>query len=64
MNLGPCRLEGSFVRLEPLREEHESPLFEATKLTDWSGTLSALWSREGVDRRISEGLSAEAKDEA
>lgn len=64
MSLGPCVLEGKFVRLEPLRQEHAQALFEATKLTDWQWTLSAVRSREEVDRRIAEGLEAEAKGDA
>jgi N-acetyltransferase len=63
-SLGPCTLEGSHVRLEPLRREHAQALFEATKLTDWQWTLSAMRSREDVDRRIAEGLEAEAKGDA
>lgn len=63
-SLGPCLLEGGIVRLEPLRAEHSQALSEAAKLTDWSGTLSALGSKEDVDRRIADGLDAEAKGEA
>jgi N-acetyltransferase len=64
VSLGPCILEGRHVRLEPLRQEHAQALFEATRLTDWQWTLSAMRSREEVDRRIAEGLEAEAKGDA
>ena len=63
-NLGPCVLEGSFVRLDPLREEHSEALTAAAGLTDWRFTLGTLKTREDVKKRIAEGLEAEAKDDA
>lgn len=62
--LGPSLLEGDFVRLEPLRQEHSQAVTEAAGLTDWSFTLGALKTSQAVDKRIAEGLDAEAKDEA
>jgi len=50
--------------LEPLRQEHARGVFEAAKFTDWQRTLGALRSMEDVDRRIAEGLEAEAKGDA
>jgi RimJ/RimL family protein N-acetyltransferase len=60
--LGPCTLEGTFVRLEPLRKKHAEGLFEATKGLDWAWFLSPLRTRAAVDSRIAEGLKSEKKD--
>jgi N-acetyltransferase len=62
--LGPCTLEGGFVRLEPLRRKHAKGMFEATKSLDWQWFLSPLRTKEAVNRRIAEGLRAERRDEA
>ncbi len=63
-NLGPCVLEGRFVRLEPLRTEHAEALTTAAERLDWGWFLRPLHNRTDVDRRIIEGLRAEEKDEA
>lgn len=63
-SLGPCILQGRFVRLEPLREEHAENIFEATKSTDWQWSLNPLRTKEAVDRRIAEGIKAEERGEA
>jgi RimJ/RimL family protein N-acetyltransferase len=62
--LGPCHLEGGFVRLEPLRQEHSKGIAEAATLTDWQFILGTLKTKEDVERRIAEGLESEAKGEA
>ena len=62
--LGPCTLEGRFVRLEPLRRKHASGLFEATKSVDWEWFLGPLHSKEDVAQRIYDGLTAERAGEA
>lgn len=62
--LGPCVLEGRFVRLEPLRMEHAAGLFEATKSLDWEWFLGPLRTKEDVERRIAEGVAAEERGEA
>jgi len=62
--LGPCTLEGSHVRLEPLREKHTSEISRAAKRTDWTWFLGPLRSREAVDRRIADGIEAEKRGEA
>ena len=62
--LGPCVLQGKFVRLEPLRHKHAKDLFEATKSLDWQWFLSPLRTRDAVNRRIAEGLRAERRGEA
>ena len=59
--LGPCSLEGRFVRLEPLREKHAAALTEVALRMDWGWMLTTLRSREDVDRRIAEGLKYEAR---
>jgi N-acetyltransferase len=63
-NLGPCVLEGKFVRLEPLRPEHAPGIWEAAKSTDWEWFLGPLRTREDVDVRIAEGVAAEGRGEA
>ncbi len=62
--LGPCILEGRFVRLEPLRQKHAHSLFEATKSLDWQWFLGPLRTRKAVGLRIAEGTRAEGRDEA
>ena len=62
--LGPCRLEGMFVTLEPLRPEHAPGLFDATGSTDWEWFLGPLKTREDVDRRIAEGIRSEERGDA
>lgn len=62
--LGPCALEGKFVRLEPLRVDHAEALFEAAKKLDQSLLLNPLLSREAVMRRIESGLRSEEEDDA
>jgi len=61
--LGPCTLEGRFVRLEPLREKHAEALTEVAMKMDWGWMLTTLRSREDVDRRITDGLKAEQRNE-
>src|SRR5437016_2082698 len=62
-SLGPCVLEGKFVRLEPLRRKHAVGLAGAAARLDWSLMLYPLLSREDVDKRIFSGIEKEAKDE-
>ncbi len=58
-NLGPCTLEGKFVRLEPLRKNHADALLEAGSKLDWAWMLVPLDTMEDVYRRIEDGLKAE-----
>ncbi len=60
--IGPCVLDGKFVRLEPLREEHTGPLLDVAMKLDWKLMLHPLRSREDVDRRIRDGLRMEEDD--
>jgi RimJ/RimL family protein N-acetyltransferase len=62
--LGPCTLEGEYVRLEPLRQEHAPALLAATTKLDWGWFLRPLRTSADIDKRISEGLLAEKKGEA
>lgn len=62
--MGPCSLAGSFVRLEPLREEHSAALFEAAQRLDWRWFLNPLRTREDIELRIPDGLKAERANEA
>jgi len=62
--LGPCVLEGTMVRLEPLREGHASALMAAAGKLDWGWFLRPLHTKADIDKRISDGLVAEGKDEA
>lgn len=61
--LGPCVLEGRFVRLEPLRQQHAEDLANAARQIDWSLMHYPLLSREDVDRRIISGMEKEKADE-
>ena len=62
--LGPCVLEGTLVRLEPLREEHAIALTAAAQKLDWGWFLKPLHTKADVDKRIAEGLEAEGEDRA
>ena len=62
-NLGPCILEGKYLRLEPLRQEHAEKLANVAARLDWSLMLYPLLSREDVDKRIIAGIEKERKDE-
>lgn len=64
VRLGPCTLEGTLIRLEPLRERHTDALTTAAGKLDWGWFLTPLHTRLDVEKRISNGLVAEAKDEA
>ena len=61
--LGPCNLEGQFVRLEPLRPKHTAALWDVARVMDWGWMLGRLLSREDVDRRTAEGLKTEERGE-
>jgi N-acetyltransferase len=61
--LGPVTLEGRFVRLEPLREEHREALLEAAQNLDWGWFLHPLRTAADVDFRINLGLEAERQKE-
>jgi len=60
-NLGPCTLEGRFVRLDPLREIHAPELLKAAEGVDWSGMTIQLRTRLEVDARIVDGLKGEER---
>jgi len=62
--LGPRVLEGTLVRLEPLREGHAAALMAAAKKLDWGWFLRPLHTKADVDKRIFDGLVAEDEDEA
>jgi len=62
-NLGPCTLEGKFVRLEPLRDHHVEELAGIAEKLDWSLFLYPLHSKEDVARRVRDGLKMEEKNE-
>jgi N-acetyltransferase len=61
-SLGPCALEGRFVRLEPLRKRHAVAMLGAGRGLDWAWMLGPLRTREAVDSRIAEGLRAERRN--
>ena len=58
-NLGPCTLEGNFVKLEPLRREHAEALTSAAGKLDFGWALTPLLSRRDVDKRIVDTLELE-----
>lgn len=62
-NLGPCTLAGSFVRLEPLRQEHSAALFQAAQRLDWKWFLNPLRTREDVEARVAEAAKVEETNE-
>jgi hypothetical protein len=45
--IGPCALEGKFVRLEPLRSNHLERLAEVAAKIDWALMLYPLQERRG-----------------
>ena len=61
--LGPCTLEGKYVRLEPLRRNHADGLAAAAAKLDWALMLYPLLTREDVEKRIDNGLKAEEEGE-
>ncbi len=61
LKLGPCTLEGNFVRLEPLRKHHTHALLAAASKLDWEWMLRPLKTRVEIEQRISEGLKRERK---
>jgi N-acetyltransferase len=61
--LGPCLLEGHFVRLEPMRKEHAEGLLEAGKDLDWAWMSVRLSNIGSVKRWIEDALAAEEKGE-
>jgi RimJ/RimL family protein N-acetyltransferase len=61
--VGPCTLDGRFVKLEPLRYEHADALLQASKNTDWEWFLGPLRSSDAVLQRIEVGLKGEERDE-
>jgi RimJ/RimL family protein N-acetyltransferase len=63
-SLGPITLEGRFVRLEPLRQDHSEGLLKAAQNLDWGWFLYPLHTKEDVERRIADGLKAEGAGEA
>jgi RimJ/RimL family protein N-acetyltransferase len=62
-DLGPCTIDGRFVRLEPLRARHSGALVEVAKSLDWGWFLNPLRTKEDVDLRIEEGLKSEERNE-
>ena len=62
-NLGPCVLDGRFVRLEPLRKQHSEELTLAAGKLDWGWMLSPLRSRKDVENRIEHAIETEKKNE-
>jgi RimJ/RimL family protein N-acetyltransferase len=61
--VGPCTLDGRFVRLVPLRYAHAEALLEAGGSTDWEWFLGPLRSKEAVIKRIEDGLKGEDRDQ-
>jgi RimJ/RimL family protein N-acetyltransferase len=62
-NLGPCFLEGRFVKLEPLRRNHADALSVAAEKLDFGWALTPLLSRNDVDKRIDDTLELEKKNQ-
>jgi N-acetyltransferase len=62
-NLGPCVLDGRFVRLEPLRRRHLNALTIAAGKLDWGWALSPLRSKKDVEERIGFAVEMERKSQ-
>ena len=62
-NLGPCVLDGKFVKLEPLRKRHEDALTVAAGKLDFGWALTHLKTRKDVVKRIQHTLELEKKNE-
>ena len=62
--LGPCTLEGEYVRLEPLRKQHADALFAVAQRLEWGWFLKPLRTKGQAEARIEEGLRAEERGEA
>lgn len=60
-DLGPCTLEGNFVKLEPLRRHHADALTLAARKLDFGWALTPLLSKMDVDKRIDDTLELEGK---
>lgn len=61
--LGPCELEGRFVKLEPLRRHHTDALTTAAGQLDFGWAMSPLRSRRDVAKRIEHTLELEKRSE-
>jgi N-acetyltransferase len=61
--LGPCVLEGRFVRLEPLRMRHRDALTLAAGRLDWGWMLSPLRSKKDVEERIEHAIEMEKNNQ-
>jgi N-acetyltransferase len=61
--LGPCVLDGRFVRLEPLRKRHANGLGEAARKLDWGWMLAPLRTREDIEKRIDQAAQMEKNDQ-
>ncbi|MHB8567372.1 MAG: GNAT family N-acetyltransferase [Nitrososphaerales archaeon] len=62
-NLGPCTIEDSHVRLEPLKIAHAEALLEAGMGIDWSWISLDLSSLESMKKWINITLSAQERGE-
>lgn len=57
--LGPCVLEGSHVRLEPLRSVHSDSLLSAAQTSDWSWLYADARTEVAMEQWIEEALEHE-----
>jgi N-acetyltransferase len=58
--LGPVRLMGTHVRLEPMRPEHAGPLLDAGRSQEvWSFMPAQPTTAEGMERWLAKALEAE-----
>jgi N-acetyltransferase len=61
--LGPCVLEGRFVKLEPLRRKHTNALALAAGKLDFGWAMTPLRSKKDVVKRIRHTLELEKSHE-
>lgn len=62
--LGPCVLEGKYVKLEPLQPSHSDVLLQAAKNSDWTWITADLTTKEFLDKWIFDSLIAQSRGEA
>jgi RimJ/RimL family protein N-acetyltransferase len=61
--LGPCVLDGRYVRLEPLLSSHADAILEAGKGSEWTWMSKDLSTKRSVDEWISDALQAQSRGE-
>jgi len=61
--LGPCVLDGRYVRLEPLSLSHSEAILEAARESEWTWMPRDLDTKNSVDEWISDAIQAQSRGE-